>query len=154
MTQRAITVRGTQHYDATSALASGQLKPGASLKLVPRPDNAYDRTAVEVRLSEGAMLGHVPREFSSEFFAHAKAGKIKNARVLSIQKAKRGVNLVIEAQLDELPVQRSLTPPPIEAESPEKRRPPSSGSSAPLQDGTSWLVWVIGVFLLVWFLVS
>jgi len=93
-----IPIRGTRYYKAKEALADGRLRPGASIQFVPQPDNRYDRTAVAICLTDGTMLGHVPRERSAEFFAQVRAGHVLAARVnsASIQKSRIEVDVDVE----------------------------------------------------------
>lgn len=38
------------------------LKPGDKLKLVPEPDNQYDKTAVRIETAKGEQVGYVKRD--------------------------------------------------------------------------------------------
>lgn len=166
-----IPVRGTRYYQAGAAMAAGRLQRGTALRLVPRPDNPYDSTAVEIRLTDGTMLGHVPRERSAEFFAYVRAGRVAAARIVSAHGVPPRIKIKIEVDVEfAAPVTQLKAPPqsPQYPHQPEamgaipspRAQPglhPASQSQKtpppiPAEGNRSWLWWVIGIILLVWLL--
>ena len=85
MRTSVVPVRGTLYYQAGSAKAAGRLRKGTKLILVRQPDNPYDSTAVAICLSDGTMLGYVPKERSAEFFRESFAGNIVSARIRAVR---------------------------------------------------------------------
>jgi hypothetical protein len=166
-----IPVRGTRYYQAGAVIAAGRLQIGTPLRLVPRPDNPYDSSAVEIRLTDGTMLGHVPRERSAEFFAHVRAGHVAAARIRSAH----GMAPRIEIQVEvEFSVPTPQPPPPApQARYPQRPeatgavpsprippvlwpRPPSPIQTTPppvrAEGNRAWLWWMIGAIFLLWLL--
>ena len=166
-----IPVRGTRYYQAGVAIAAGRLQLGTPLRLVPRPDNPYDSSAVEIRLTDGTMLGHVPRERSAEFFAHVRAGHVAAARIRSAH----GMAPRIEIQVEvEFSVRMPQPPPPaLQARYPQRPeaigaepsprtppvlspRPPSPIQTTPptvrAEGNRPLLGWMSGAIFLLWLL--
>jgi hypothetical protein len=166
-----IPVRGTRYYQAGAAMAAGRLQFGTPLRLVLRPDNPYDSNAVEIHLTDGTLLGHVPRERSAEFFAHVRAGHVAAARILSARGRTPRIEIDVEVEFS-VPVPQPPSPPPAARYSkrpealravPSRRtqtmlspQPPSQIRSTPTptraEGSRSWLWWVIGAIFLLWLL--
>lgn len=119
-------------------MTEGRLQPGTPLRLVPRPDNPYDSTAVEIRLADGIMLGHVPREYSADFFAQVRAGHLICARIRSARATPGRVQIEVVAEFS-APVPRAI--PRLD-----------SSPAQPAKGGHQWLWWVIGALILLWLL--
>lgn len=168
-----IPVRGTRYYEAGKAMEAGRLRRGTPLHLVPRPDNPYDSTAVEIRLTDGTMLGHVPRERSAEFFAHVRAGHIANARILRASGIAPRIKIDVQVELSTpvtpppsrpQPPRSTHQPPPVRAE-PQPSTPPGPSPTPPSSNQTtrppaseesniSWLWWIIAAIILLWLIAS
>jgi hypothetical protein len=164
-----IPVRGTRYYQAGAAMAAGRLQRGTPLRFVPRPDNPHDSSAVEIRLADGTMLGHVPRERSAEFFAHVRAGHVAAARIRSAHGMAPRIEIEVEVEL-------SVPVPQLTASAPSARhpqrpeaigaipspraqpgpRPPSQIQETPTpmraEGNRNWLWWMIGIIFLLWLL--
>lgn len=149
-------------------MAAGRLRHGTALRLVPRPDNPYDSTAVEIRLTDGTMLGHVPRERSAEFFAYVRAGHVAAARIRSADGVPPRIRIEVEVEVF-LPVLQPAAPAPLarypqpkaSAAIPLPRAQPGSHPPSEIQKiptttraegNRSWLWWIIGIILLLWLL--
>ncbi len=59
-------IAGVQHHKMHTCLHL--LSKGLDLKLWPEPDNKFDPNAIKIEVG-GAMLGYVPKKFSSELSA-------------------------------------------------------------------------------------
>jgi hypothetical protein len=167
MTSTLIPVRGTRFYEAGTAMAAGRLQPGTKLRLVPCPDNPYDSTAVEIRLTDYTMLGHVPRERSAEFFAQVRAGHVVFAQIRSARGTAPRITIEAEVVFSDsvqpLPPREASPPlaprlqspvaPPGRTTSPSQ---PSKSQPSPLppaaESSARWLWWVVGAILLLWLL--
>jgi hypothetical protein len=143
-----IPIRGIRHYDAKAAAKADRLNPGQPLRLIPRPDNPYDNTAVEIRLEDGTMLGHVPRERSAEFFALLGAGRITSSRIYSIQ----GNAPYIEIDVEFMASGSEGSPDKNSAISQNQGRgvgaappPRSIPNPQPEQASSRWIWWLIGL---------
>lgn len=151
ISQARIPIRGIRHYGAKAAAEAGRLKPGQPLRLIPRPDNPYDNTAVEIRLEDGTMLGHVPRERSSEFFALLGGGRITSSRVYSME----GSAPYIEIEVEFLTPASEGPPGKNSAFSESEARqggtsPPRNSIKKPQPEHTisQWIWWMIGVSII------
>lgn len=164
-----IPIRGTRYYKAKDALADGRVRPGALIQLVPQPDNRYDSTAVAICLTDGTMLGHVPRERSAEFFTQVRTGHVLAARVHSASSNGSHVEINVDVEFSAPPPQvTSFSPSAIprhDSKSSEPISPRASSSSQPLnqpaptpsqgvqtEGGLRWLWWVAIILVLIWLL--
>jgi hypothetical protein len=141
-------IRGIRHYDAKTAAEDGRLKLGQPLRLIPRPDNPYDSTAVEIRTGDGTMLGHVPRERSGEFFALLEAGRVTSAQIYSIQGNAAYIEIEVEfttAGREGSPTKNSAIPESQVREGGATRSSRTIPSPKPKQEDTRWIWWLIGI---------
>ena len=124
------------------------MNPGQSLQLIPRPDNPYDNTAVEIRLDDGTMLGHVPRERSGEFFALVMAGRVKFAKIYSVQGNAPYIEIEVEftaAESERSPSENSATK-KTEGQNVSTAHFPRATPNPKPKEGTSdWVWWIIGL---------
>jgi hypothetical protein len=79
----SFNIAGFKYHDG--ALVLDKLHPGKKVKLVPEPDNPYDRNAIQLRY-KGTKLGYVPREENGlmalmAYFGHKD---VFEARVLQV----------------------------------------------------------------------
>jgi vacuolar-type H+-ATPase subunit E/Vma4 len=72
------------HYEGRHNLVSRYLNIGDRVRLVPEPNNAYDSSAVEVTLSDGAVIGYVPRDDAEDVSGCIGNGGYYVARVKKI----------------------------------------------------------------------
>lgn len=167
MRSTLIPVRGTRFYEAGAAMVAGRLHPGTKLRLVPCPDNPHDSTAVEIRLTDYTMLGHVPRERSAEFFAQVQAGYVVFAQIRSAHgtapRIKIEAEVVFSAPAPLPPPREILRPsttrlhspvaPPVRTTSPTQPSKSQPSPSPPATESSArWLWWVVGAILLLWLL--
>lgn len=69
-------IAGVQHHQYKSVF--GDITEGNNLMLIPEPDNKFDPNAVQIffdNFDKQAMLGFVPKKFSSEVSAMLEVGK-------------------------------------------------------------------------------
>jgi hypothetical protein len=164
-----IPIRGTRYYKAKDALADARLRPGALIQLVPQPDNRHDSTAVAVCLTDGTMLGYIPRERSAEVFTQIIVGHVLATRVHSAFGAGSRVEINIDVEFSTpMPQVTSSSPParPSHASKASKlisSRPSSSSQTlnqpAPVpskgahtEGGIRWLWWIAIILILIWLL--
>lgn len=141
-----IPVRGTRHYQARAAAEANRLTPGARLILRPRPDNPYDRTAVEVWLDDRTMLGHVPRERSAEIFALVKGGNISATTIHSVTPRERQTRIEIQIEYTD---NSGLIGEPVHSSGRDPRSLPKSNAQSgppprPAEASSNWVWWMIG----------
>jgi len=158
---RLIEVRGTKYYEAAEALQNGRLAPGTSVVLVPRPDNPYDHTAVEIRLLDATMLGHVPRELSAAFFAAVRAGRVNDARIRWAGEVGERVEITVEVELaSHAPRVEPPAPAPrpavradaLRAAPSEPAPVPSPSAPERPRPGAAWFWWLVGGLFVLWLL--
>jgi hypothetical protein len=83
---RVVSVAGAAAHHP-DALASDAVFPGAPLVLRRDPANAFDPNAIELRISEGVVLGFVRREVAAELAPELDANEVWSAVVLREQRA-------------------------------------------------------------------
>jgi len=70
-------IAGVQHHQGMKE-AGKDISVGDNLLLVPEPSNPYDHNAIRIEYAtfeKQAMLGYVPKKFSSEVSAKIEVGK-------------------------------------------------------------------------------
>ena len=165
-----IPVRGTRYYQAGAAKASGRLRRGAALILVRQPENPHDCTAVAICLSDGTMLGHVPKERSAEFFEESAAGNIVSARIHTVRADAKRIGIDAEVLLSSTAPRATRSTVTIPAASSQPQRsferprprlptavdtPPTSinqAPSGPAEGDGRWLWWAVGAIIVIWLL--
>lgn len=74
-----VHVAGLHYYDGGENISQGQ-----TLKLIRTPDNQYDKWAIEIRLPDDQIVGHIPRQSNLVLARLMDAGKQLTAVVKEI----------------------------------------------------------------------
>ncbi len=87
--KKSFYLAGVRHYlgcNGDSCSGAVEVIPGEKIVFVREPENLYDKNAVQVYNQRKQLLGYVPRYYSQAFATFIKEKRMKNGRILCVDK--------------------------------------------------------------------